>query len=388
MTWAVDLTTTASICRAGGSAIETVVTVRRLSFESRRGLPPPNQHCRSPRADSGLADTVQLVAHPTGHWDDDSVTEHLASVFLSYSWADKPLARRLAEGLNASGCRVWIDEGELRIGDSLVESISEALDQVDFVVALVSAASVGSDWCRKEISLAMTGELKRQGVTVMPLRVGDAEMPPTLKDKLHLAVDPEDVPGALEHLLRDIRRHLEPPAPLPPRRRAPEPRPAPSKSANFAAKPASPSTRTKPPESAEPLRILGVDRDGISKPRNDGTRGSALYSVPFRLSAVPDRAWAGLFVQNWNHPPSFSLMHRPGIARVAGDRVVLDGTTVEEVAKYHQRTLTLAMEATNAQHAEHLRQQAAAAAARDEGARLHREEVERGLAALHFDEEG
>jgi hypothetical protein len=77
------------------------------------------------------------------------VTEHLASVFLSYSWADKPLARGLAEGLDASGCRVWIDEGELRVGDNLVQSISEALDRVDFVVALVSAASVGSDWCRQ-----------------------------------------------------------------------------------------------------------------------------------------------------------------------------------------------------------------------------------------------
>jgi hypothetical protein len=150
---------------------------------------------------------------------DDSVSDHLASVFLSYSWADKPLARELAEGLTAHGCRVWIDEGELRVGDSLVQSISEALDQVDFVVALVSAASVQSDWCRKEISLAMTGELKRQGVTVMPLRVGDVEMPPTLKDKVHLAVDPTALPEAVDGLLINIRRHLEPSAPIPPRRR-------------------------------------------------------------------------------------------------------------------------------------------------------------------------
>lgn len=315
------------------------------------------------------------------------VTEHLASVFLSYSWTDKPLARRVAEGLDASGCRVWIDEGQLRVGDSLVESISEALDRVDFVVALVSAASVGSDWCRKELSLAMTGEVKRRGVTVMPLRVGDVEMPPTLKDKVHLAVDPEDVPGAVEQLLRDIRRHLEPPAPLPPRRRAPGTRLAPGGPVSPTAKPASPAPGAGPPESAEPLRIVGVDRDGISAPRNDGTRGSGLYSVPFRLSAVPDRAWAELFVPNWDRPPSFSTMHRPGIARVVGDRVVLDGTTVDEVAQHHQQTLKLAVEATNAQYAELLRRQAVAAAANDEESRRHREEVERGLAALRFDEE-
>jgi hypothetical protein len=308
------------------------------------------------------------------------VSEHLASVFLSYSWVDKPLARELAAALDAHGCRVWIDEGELRVGDSLVQSISEALDRADFVVALVSQASVGSDWCRKEISLAMTGEVKRQGVTVMPLRVGDVEMPPTLKDNVHLAINPEDVPDAVERLLRDIRRHLEPPVPLPPRRRAPAARPAPGLPSAPAA--SSALAALEPPG---PLRIVEVDRDGITQPRNDGTPGSALYSVPLRLSRVPDQAWAELFVRTWDRPPSFTSMHRPGIARVVGDWVVLEGTTVEEVAQYHQRTLKLAVDATNALHADHLRREAAAQAARDETARRHREEVERGLAALRFE---
>ncbi len=136
-----------------------------------------------------------------------------------------------------------------------------------------------------------------------------------------------------------------------------------------------------------PLRIVGVDRDGITQPRNDGTPGSALYSVSLRLSRVPDRAWTELFVCNWDRPPSFTSMHRPGIARVVGDRVVLDGTTLEEVAQYHQRTLKLAVDATNAQHTDHLRREAAAQAARDEAARRHREEVEQGLAALRFDDD-
>ncbi len=310
------------------------------------------------------------------------MSEHLASVFLSYSWADKPLARELAAGLDARGYRVWIDEGELRVGDSLVQSISDALDRVDFVVALVSQASVSSDWCRKEISLAMTGEVKRQGITVMPLRVGEVEMPPTLKDKVHLAINPDDVPDALEQLHRDICRHLEPPSPLPPRRRAPAVRPARGMP--------SAATASSAPISLEPsgpLRIVGVDRDGITQPRNDGTPGSALYSVPLRLSHVPDPAWAELFVRNWDRPPSFTSMHRPGIARVVGDRVVLDGTTIEEVAKYHQRTLKLAVDATNSQHAEHLRREAAVQAARDEAARRHREDVERGLAVLRFDDD-
>jgi hypothetical protein len=32
-------------------------------------------------------------------------------------------------------------------------------------------------------------------------------------------------------------------------------------------------------------------------------------------------------------------MHRPGIASVYGNTIVLDGTTIEEVEKYHKDTL-------------------------------------------------
>lgn len=298
------------------------------------------------------------------------MTDHLASVFLSYSWSDKPLARDLKAGLDAAGCRVWIDEGELRVGDSIVESVSAALDQVDFVVVLVSTASVGSDWCRKEVALAMTGEIARQGVTVLPLKVGAVIMPPTLKDKLHLAVDPADVPAAVEALLSSIRRHLDPPVPLPPRRHAPAAR-----------------RQAGAPSAAGPhgpLHLVDVDREGITRPRDDGTPGSALYVVPLLLSGTPDTLWARLLVENWDRPPRFSTMHRPGIARVTGDRIVLDGTTVEEFARHHKRTLELVVAVTNTQYADHRRSEEAARQAAEERARRHRNEVDGALAGLVF----
>jgi len=40
-------------------------------------------------------------------------------------------------------------------------------------------------------------------------------------------------------------------------------------------------------------------------------------------------------------------MHRPGIARVERDRIILDGTTIEEVERYHLKTLKLAVERAN-----------------------------------------
>jgi TIR domain len=265
-----------------------------------------------------------------------TLPEDVASVFISYAHADKPLAFALRDGLSGSGCRVWVDEGELRIGDSLVQRISEALDRVDFVAVLVSEASVGSDWCRKEVSLAMTGEINQQGITVLPLRIDGTPMPESLKDKLYLDVERDDVALAISDLMESIRRHLSPNLPLPPRKRPPAT--------------CGPPCPQPPTESSEPNRITGIDTDHINGTRNDGTRGCGLYAVPFMLSHNPDDRWAALLVENWDHPARFTSMHRPGIARVAGDRIVLGGTTIDEVERYHLDTLKLAVTATNEQY--------------------------------------
>jgi len=103
------------------------------------------------------------------------------SLFVSYAHEDSRLAQELATAMKALGARVWVDQGELLIGDSLIERISEAIAEFDFVAALVSPASVRSNWCRKEIALAMSKQLQRGSrvVTVLPVRVGDVEMPPS-----------------------------------------------------------------------------------------------------------------------------------------------------------------------------------------------------------------
>ena len=102
----------------------------------------------------------------------------------------------------------------------------------------------------------------------------------------------------------------------------------------------------------EPIRIEGVIADQIGTPKGDGTRGSALYRIPFRLTRRPPAEWSEFFVEAWNHPKSFTSMHRPGIAHVAGDTVVLDGTTVDEVERYHRDTLILATQEADERYAD------------------------------------
>lgn len=267
--------------------------------------------------------------------------DFVASVFISYQHADKQLAAGMQDGLEERGYFVWRDEGELRVGDSIVERVTAALDQIDFVVALISENSVLSPWCQKEVSLAMTGEISRSGVMVLPVRIDQVEMPPSLKDKFYLEVKGDDVTQATADLAASIERHLAPARAIPARRRhAPE------------------RVRATRTESADaPIRITGVDEKGLGRPRNDGTRGSALYLVPLRLSRHPSRGWATYFEQVWNGS-LFSTMHRPGIALVSGDRIFLDGTTVEEVAKYHLETVrTVVLEANEWERQAHAAEQ-------------------------------
>ena len=109
----------------------------------------------------------------------------------------------------------------------------------------------------------------------------------------------------------------------------------------------------------DPIRLLGVIEEKVGNPRNDGTRGSALYAVPFRLSREPSSQWTELFQQVWDRPPRFTTMHRPGIASVYGDTLVLDGTTMEEVENCHLDTLKIVIPRVNelAEEQEQLREE-------------------------------
>jgi len=67
----------------------------------------------------------------------------MASVFLSHSSKDKAFARKLASELQANGVTVWIDEAEIRIGDSLTKKISLAIDEADLSPGTSKPATEG-----------------------------------------------------------------------------------------------------------------------------------------------------------------------------------------------------------------------------------------------------
>ncbi len=100
-----------------------------------------------------------------------------SSVFLSHATADKPFVRMVAGDIAASGSDVWIDEVEMRDGDSLIRRISDGLAHANYVLAFLSGASAASTWVREELEIAETRGIQDQRVVVLPALLDDAPLP-------------------------------------------------------------------------------------------------------------------------------------------------------------------------------------------------------------------
>lgn len=107
------------------------------------------------------------------------------SVFLCHSSADKVFVRRLSDHLRAAGVRVWLDEVELAVGDSLIQRIEMALGECDYVCAVISKRSLASEWVQRELRAALTREFTQRRAIVLPILLEQVHLPAFLADKLY-----------------------------------------------------------------------------------------------------------------------------------------------------------------------------------------------------------
>lgn len=107
------------------------------------------------------------------------------SIFLSHTKADKPFVRKLARDLDNHGVKYWLDEAEIKIGESLIEKIRQGIDEVDYVAVILSPHSVASPWVQREVDVAMNQEIQGKRVKVLPITYQSCELPGFLLGKLY-----------------------------------------------------------------------------------------------------------------------------------------------------------------------------------------------------------
>lgn len=107
-----------------------------------------------------------------------------AKIFISHSSKDKEFARRLSNDLQARNVPVWFDELEIKVGDSLNNKIQEGINESGWLGIILSKNSVQSPWVEQELNAALSKELEKKQVFVLPIVIDECEIPLFLKDKL------------------------------------------------------------------------------------------------------------------------------------------------------------------------------------------------------------
>jgi hypothetical protein len=104
-------------------------------------------------------------------------------VFLSHSSEDKPFVRKLATDLTAAGITVWLDEQNIRVGESIPERIAQGLAESDYFLIAVSDNSLRSEWVKRELNNALVTEIARRKTSILPVRLTKVQMPDAIRDK-------------------------------------------------------------------------------------------------------------------------------------------------------------------------------------------------------------
>jgi hypothetical protein len=101
-------------------------------------------------------------------------------VFLSHSSHDADFVRELAQRLRSDGVRVWLDQWSIEPGDSIPLRIDEGLRSSRTVLFFISQRAVASDWVTQEINSARFADPLNRTRRLIPVRLDDADLPPTL----------------------------------------------------------------------------------------------------------------------------------------------------------------------------------------------------------------
>jgi hypothetical protein len=124
-------------------------------------------------------DPPPAVVQGTETWD----------VFVSHASEDKnDVARPLADALIGRGLKVWLDERQLRIGDSLRQSIDHGLSRSTFGVVILSRAFLSKGWTNYEldgmVSKTIAGKQRMLPVWHEITKDEVLEYSPTLVDRI------------------------------------------------------------------------------------------------------------------------------------------------------------------------------------------------------------
>jgi TIR domain len=190
------------------NAIRKAATVRNIVPFEAASFAPLIDWARKLQTidDIGLFEDVideAVAAKEVRHQEDQKVR----IAFLSHSSHDKPFIRKLAADLKVNGVQVWLDEINIKVGESIPDKISQGLAESDYFLFASSKNSIASEWVKKELNSALLKEVEKRAVTIFPIKLDDSAMPTIIADKKYADFSQSYKKG-LEDLLRSMGVNL------------------------------------------------------------------------------------------------------------------------------------------------------------------------------------
>lgn len=102
-------------------------------------------------------------------------------IFISHSWEDNYIARKIDYRLKRDGAETWIDNTNINGGDILAKKIGKALKWCDTLVLLWSETASKSDWVEEEWTNALALRKK-----IIPCILDGTETPPMLSSRVYI----------------------------------------------------------------------------------------------------------------------------------------------------------------------------------------------------------
>jgi hypothetical protein len=129
------------------------------------------------------------------------------SVFLSYSHADRdhPLLNRLTDDL-VGKVDLWVDAQTIQLGQPILSLVEGAIQSSDYFIYVVSRSTSQRSWANSEFHLAYAGQVRKQGVKIIPILIDQVPPPPLIA-----GITAIDFTTSYSEGLADLLRALAPP---------------------------------------------------------------------------------------------------------------------------------------------------------------------------------
>lgn len=125
------------------------------------------------------------------------------NAFLCHATEDKAVVEQFANMMLVKKSRIWFDKWEIKVGDSIVEKISEGLESMTHLIIFLSKSSIEKPWVKKELSSALMRKLSDNSVKVIPIMIDKVKIPLIIND-LKYADCSIDLQNGLKQALNDI----------------------------------------------------------------------------------------------------------------------------------------------------------------------------------------